>query len=77
MQEFLPFLPEDEAGGANPAAEEVVQYLAQDLQALLALSDGNFWAAADGNASLAACLDSYLQNSRWSLVLAGPMSCLH
>jgi hypothetical protein len=66
LQEFLPFLPEDEAGGADPAAEEVVQFLARDLQALLAAPDADFWAAVTGNASLAACLDSYLQNSRWA-----------
>lgn len=69
-QEFLPFLPQDEAGGADPAAEEVVRLIGQDLQSLLSASDGDFWAAAVGNASLAACLDSYLQNSRLAGALA-------
>lgn len=43
-----------------------MQYLARDLQALLAAPDAGFWAAATSNASLAACLDGYLQNSRWA-----------
>lgn len=63
-QELLPFLPQDEAGGADPAAEEVVHLTGQDLQRLLAVPDGDFWAAAADNASLAVCLDSYLQNCR-------------
>jgi len=62
---FLPFLPQDEAGGADPAAEEVVQLIAHDLGQLLAAPDAAFWTTVRGSASLQTCLDSYLQNCRW------------
>ncbi len=61
---FLPFLPQDEAGGADAAAEEVVQLIGQDLAELLAAPDADFWGSVRDDASLQACLDSYLQNAR-------------
>ena len=62
---YLPFLPQDEGGGgADPAAEEVVAAIQSDLEALLASSDAAFAAAFAEDASLRACLESYLQNSR-------------
>lgn len=61
---YLTFLPQDDGGGgADPAAEEVAAAIQGDLKALLAATDATF-AAAIGDASLRACLDSYLQHSR-------------
>lgn len=72
---FLVFLPQDEASNTDPAAEEVASLLAADLGHLLALSDSAFHSAAAKDASLLACIDSYLQHCRCFLVLPDLM-CL-
>lgn len=59
---FLVFLPQDEAS-ADPVAEEVVTLIAAGLDSLLRLSDIQFRETC-ADASLLACIDSYLQNCR-------------
>jgi hypothetical protein len=62
---FLPFLPQDAGSdGGDPAAEEVVALISDDLAALLRAGTQDFWAALERDASLRTCLDSYLQHCR-------------
>ncbi len=65
---FLPFLPQDAASdGGDPASEEVVSLISDDLAALLRAGTPDFWAALETDASLRACLDSYLQHCRFAV----------
>ena len=59
---FVPFLPQDVA---NPGSERVVETINEDLEDLLALDARQFWLTVRTNASLQACLDSYLQFARY------------
>jgi hypothetical protein len=64
QKSFLVFLPQDEAS-ADPVAEEVVTLIAAGLDSLLRLSDIQFRETC-ADASLLACIDSYLQNCRYA-----------
>lgn len=61
---FLAYLPHDNSIGGNPDAESVVQAINDELEDLLASDDATFWGVADRDASLQACLDSYLRFQR-------------
>ncbi len=61
---FLPFLPQEAAGLGDEASEEVVQLLNTALAELLGESAEGFWRVLQNDASLAKCLDTYLQFSR-------------
>lgn len=62
---FLPFLPQDNGAAAgDSAAVAAVEAISTDLAALLAAPRTEFWAALRDDASLAACLDSFLRFRR-------------
>ncbi len=67
---FLPFLPQDASDGMDPAAEEVAELIAEDLQRLLRLDDSQFANVLCHNSSLQLCVTSYLQNCRQILAHA-------
>lgn len=68
---YLPFLPQDAAtNGSDPVAEEVVALISEDLAALLRAPTEQFWGTLERDASLQACLDSYLQHCRRVLCAA-------
>ena len=62
---FLPYLPQDNAGLEDTAGEAAIEAIGTELGRLLRAPAHEFWAAVRGDASLATCLDSYLQYSRW------------
>lgn len=61
---FLPFLPQDNASLADPAAEELFGITASELGNLLKLPAGGFWAVVQTDPSLGAYIDSYLRFKR-------------
>lgn len=70
---FLPYLPQDNAGLEDTVGEAAVEAISSDLGRLLRAPAHEFWAAVRGDASLATCLDSYLQYSRWGACSKGSL----
>lgn len=59
---FLPYLPGDDS--VSPASEEAVRIINSDLGHLLKADAKAFWNTVQNDASLHACLDSYLRHKR-------------
>lgn len=68
---FLPFLPNDNRGLADSDTQAVVECISADLGALLAQPAAAFWEVVGGDASLQACLDSFLRFRRCGGSLGG------
>lgn len=61
---FLPFLPEDNGSLDNPASQEALSIINEDLAKLLKLKPAEFWQVAKTDRSLKECIDSYLRYCR-------------
>lgn len=61
---FLTFLPSDNAGIKDSAQEEIIQLTSSDLGHLLAQDAKTFWQTVQSDASLHACIESYLRYKR-------------
>ena len=69
---FLPYLPQDNSGLEDTAGEATVEAISADLGRLLRTPAREFWATVHRDASLATCLDSYLQYTR-----CGALAAMH